>query len=203
MASASRTLFLYRQISYNDRDIMKYRKETENMETYDTLTSRRSVKKYKPEPLDHNTLMHLVKAGQNAPSGQNRQSFAFVVAKNPELVKELSVMNAEIMKQRIPTYDNDPFYGAPNVIVVLADTNIPTHVYDGSLAMGNLLNAAYDMGLGASWIHRAKEVFETEKGQQLLKDWGLEGYEGIGFCIVGHADEQPAYRERFSKVVVC
>jgi len=85
--------------------------------------------------------------------------------------------------------DTDPFYGAPVVIVVLAEKSRPTFLYDGSLVMGNLLLAAHDLGLGSCWIHRAKEVFSSLEGQALLKDWGIEGdYEGIAHCIVGYVD---------------
>ena len=81
----------------------------------------------------------------------------------------------------------DPFYGAPVVLVVLADKSRPTHVYDGSLVMGNLMNAAHALGVGSCWIHRAKEEFESEEGQALLKKWGIEGdYEGIGHCVLGY-----------------
>ena len=83
--------------------------------------------------------------------------------------------------------DTDPFYGAPVVLVVLADKNRPTHIYDGSLVMGNLMNAASSLGIGSCWIHRAKEVFASEDGKALLKKWGVEGdYEGIGHCVLGY-----------------
>ena len=83
--------------------------------------------------------------------------------------------------------DTDPFYGAPVVLVVLADKNRPTCVYDGSLVMGNLMNAAASLGIGSCWIHRAKEVFASEEGKALLKKWGVEGdYEGIGHCVLGY-----------------
>lgn len=101
----------------------------------------------------------------------------------------LSRLNARVMGT-----DNDPFYGAPAVLVVLADRSCPTYIYDGALVMGNLMNAAHAVGLGTCWIHRAKEVFDSEEGKALLKSWGIEGdYEGIGNCIIGYpAQELPA-----------
>ena len=90
---------------------------------------------------------------------------------------------------------NDPFYGAPVVLVVLANTAVGTYKYDGSLVMGNLLNAAHALGLGSCWIHRAKEEFESEEGKEILKSLGIEGdWEGIGNCILGYpaADPNPA-----------
>ena len=84
----------------------------------------------------------------------------------------------------------DPFYGAPVVLVVLADKSRPTYLYDGSLVMGNLMLAAHSLGLGSCWIHRAKETFEREEGKAILKELGIEGdYEGIGNCVIGYAKE--------------
>ena len=71
--------------------------------------------------------------------------------------------------------DMDPFYGAPTVLVVLASKERPTCVEDGSLVMGNLMNAAYAVGVGSCWIHRAREVFDSEEGKELLKNGGLKG----------------------------
>ena len=97
----------------------------------------------------------------------------------------LSAMNAAVMGM-----GDDPFYGAPAVIVVLADKRVPTYLYDGSLVMGNLMNAAHALGIGSCWIHRAKEEFESEEGKALLKKLGIEGdYEGIGHCILGYEAE--------------
>ena len=94
--------------------------------------------------------------------------------------------------------DSDPFYGAPVVLIVLADKKIPTHVYNGSLVMGNLMLAAHSLGIGSCWIHRAKEEFERTEGQEILESLGIEGdYEGIGHCVLGYVDgEYPKASER-------
>ena len=83
----------------------------------------------------------------------------------------------------------DRFYGAPVVLIVLGQKDCPTHVYDGSLVMGNLMLAAHELGVGSCWIHRAKEEFETEFGKELLKSLGIEDeYEGIGHCVLGYPE---------------
>ena len=88
--------------------------------------------------------------------------------------------------------DKDPFYGAPVVLAVLAKASVRTRVYDGSLVMANLMLAAHSLGLGACWIHRAKETFEREDGCEILRQLGVsDAYEGIGFCILGYADGEP------------
>ena len=95
---------------------------------------------------------------------------------------ELSAMNAAVMGAAM-----DLFYGAPVVVVVLADKNRPTYRCDGSLVIGNLMNAAHSLGIGSCWIHRAKEEFESDAGKAILAKLGIEGdYEGIGHCILGY-----------------
>lgn len=84
----------------------------------------------------------------------------------------------------------DPFYGAPVILIVLADKAVPTYQYDGSLVLGNLMNAAESLGGSSIWIHRAKEEFELEFGKKILAELGIEGdYEGIGHCALGYAEE--------------
>ncbi len=154
-------------------------------ETIKNLTSRKSCKSYLDKHVDKKLLNQVIEAGLNAPSGMNMQSPLFVVVSNDKMVSKLSKLNASIMNM-----PGDPFYGAKDVIIVLAKKE-RTYLYDGSLAMGNLLNAAFSLGLGACWIHRAKEVFEKEEGKALLKEWGInDEVEGIGFCIIGYHKEE-------------
>ena len=154
------------------------------MNGFDMLVTRRSVRAYRDDPIDDEVLAHVIEAGVYAPTGLNRQSPIIVAVTNRELRDRLSRMNAQIMG-----IDSDPFYGAPVVLVVLADRSVPTYVYDGSLVMGNLMNAAHEQGLGSCWIHRAKEEFDSPEGRQILADLGIEGdYEGIGHCILGYPE---------------
>ena len=121
------------------------------------------------------------------------QSPVMVVVQDPELIRKLSAWNAEIMGT-----DSDPFYGAPTVIVVLADSTRNTYIEDGSLVMGNLMNAAHAVGVDSCWIHRARETFARAEGKALLKEWGLgENYVGIGNCVLGYRDcEYPQAKPR-------
>lgn len=152
-------------------------------EVIKTLVSRRSVRSYLPEQIKEEELQQILEAGMYAASGMGRQSAIMVVVQDADTIRQLSRINREIMG-----VSTDPFYGAPTVIVVLADKNVPTHVEDGSLVMGNLMNAAASLGVNSCWIHRAKQTFETEEGKALLKKWGIEGeYAGVGNCILGYA----------------
>lgn len=162
---------------------------------FENILTRRSVKKYKPDPVAKELIEKVVEAGTYAATGRNRQSPIILAVTNKALRDKLSKMNAKIMgmDERF-----DPFYGAPAVLVVLADKTVSTHVYDGSLVIGNLMLAAHALGLGSCWIHRAKEEFESEEGKSFLKEFGIEGeYEGIGHCVLGYADgELPAAKPR-------
>ena len=109
-----------------------------------------------------------------------------IAVTDQETRNRLSRMNADVMGA-----SNDPFYGAPVVIIVLADRAVPTYLYDGSLVMGNLMNAAHSLGIASCWIHRAREEFDSAEGKAILKDLGIEGdYEGIGHCILGYAAQE-------------
>ena len=161
-------------------------------EVVKSIIERASCNKYKPEHLKKEDIDLIVKAGLAAPSGGNRQPWRMVVVTNDELVKKLSKMNiAVIGKEGI-----DPFYGAPDVVLVFVEPG-GTDVEDGSLALGNMLNAAYAMGLGGRWINRCKEMFETEEGKELLRSWNLpENLRGIGCCILGYPDMELVPREK-------
>ncbi|MGN0631837.1 MAG: nitroreductase family protein [Ruminococcus sp.] len=155
-----------------------------NKDMLNTLIERRSIRSYKKTQITDEELEAVLKAGQYAPTGRNRMSTQFVAIQNKELIARLSEWNAAVMGT-----DSDPFYGAPTVILVLADSNINTYREDGALALGNMMNAAYAAGLGSCWINRAREMFSSSEGKELLREWGLsESLEGIGFCILGYPD---------------
>lgn len=152
-------------------------------EALEVMRQRRSVRSYKADPIPRELLEKVLEAGTYAPTGMGRQSPIILAVTDKALRDRIAKLNAAVMGR-----DNDPFYGAPAVLVVLSDKSVPTYLYDGSLVMGNLLNAAHDVGLGACWIHRAKEVFASEEGKAILRELGVEGdYEGIGNCIIGYA----------------
>ena len=152
-------------------------------ETLTTLKSRRSCRAYKPDAVEESKLNAIIEAGTFAASGMGKQSPIIIVVKDEEVRKELTKLNAAAMGMEI-----DPFYGAPELLVVLADKAVPTYIYDGSLVMGNMMNAAADLGVASCWVHRAKEEFESEEGKAILKKLGIEGdYEGIGNLILGYA----------------
>lgn len=149
-----------------------------------SLQTRRSVRSYLPKQVEEAALEAVLTAGTWAPTGMNKQAPVIVAVQDAATVAKLSALNAAVMGS-----DKDPFYGAPTVLVVLADPAVRTWVEDGSLVMGNLMNAAHAVGLASCWIHRAREVFDSDEGKELLKQWGLpDTLRGVGNCILGYAD---------------
>ena len=164
-----------------------------NENALEALRGRRSIRRFRPDMPPREVIDQIIAAGTYAPTGMGRQSPIILAVTNREVRDRLSRWNAEIAGS-----DSDPFYGAPVVLVVLADKAVPTHVYDGSLVMGNLMLAAHALGLGSCWIHRAREEFERPEGRELLRSLGIQGeYEGIGHCILGYPEgEIPQAKER-------
>lgn len=152
------------------------------------LLERRAVRSYTDAPVTKEELDAVIEAGLYAPTARGEQRAIIAAITNKEDRDAVSEINRGIMG-----VDFDPFYGAPVVCVVFADGSWPMTVKDGSLVMGNMLNAAHAIGLGSCWIDRAEPVFESEAGKALMKKWGVpEGYVGVGNCILGHPAETPA-----------
>ena len=154
-------------------------------ETLRVIRERRSIRKYKPQQLPDEVLNPILEAGTWAATGKNLQTPVMVVVQDPETIAHMSALNAQILG----TPGADPFFGAPTVVVVLADATQPNWLQDGSLVMGNLMLAAVASGVGSCWINRAKELFDMPEGKALLQKWGLpETLRGVGNCILGYAD---------------
>lgn len=150
------------------------------------MRQRRSIRSFKPDMPPEEVLEQIVDAGLYAPSGMGKQSSVIICVTNREVRDRLSDINRKIGGW---PEGFDPFYGAPAILIVLARKDRATYLYDGSLTMGNMMNAAYSLGLGSIWIHRAKEEFEMPEWKDFLAGLGFEGeYEGIGHCAVGYAD---------------
>ena len=159
-------------------------------QTINDMLSRRSCKAYRDEMPTKEQLDTVIEAGLYAASGRNMQGAIMLCVTDKALRDRLSKLNAGVMGAGM-----DPFYNAPAVIVVLADKTVRTSVYDGSLVMGTLMLAAHSIGLGSCWIHRAKEVFDSEEGKQILAELGIEGdYEGVGNCVIGYPEKMPTER---------
>ena len=150
------------------------------------MEERRSVRKFKPDMVPKEMIEQIIEAGLYAASGMGKQAAIVVAVTKKELRDKIAEDN-----RKIGGWGEgfDPFYGAPVILMVLGNKEVPTHIYDGSLMMGNLMLAAHSLGLGSIWIHRAKEELEMDEYKELLKSLGVEGeWEGIGHCAIGYAD---------------
>ncbi|MCR5590632.1 MAG: nitroreductase [Lachnospiraceae bacterium] len=154
-------------------------------DTLKVLESRRSCRNFTSEMVKKEDLEAIIKAGTYAATGMGKQSPIIIAVTDKEMRDRISEEN-----RKIGGWGEgfDPFYGAPVILIVLADKSVPTHVYDGSLVIGNLMNAAESLGVASIWIHRAKEEFESDFGKDILKNLGITGdYEGVGHCALGYA----------------
>ncbi|MCR4642937.1 MAG: nitroreductase [Lachnospiraceae bacterium] len=156
-------------------------------ETLKVLESRRSCRNFKPDMVKDEELQAILKAGTYAATGMGKQSPIIIAVTDKATRDALSEENRKIGGW---SEGFDPFYGAPVILIVLAKKDVVTHVYDGSLVMGNLMNAAESLGVASIWIHRAKEEFESDFGKAILEKLGItDEYEGIGHCALGYAAE--------------
>lgn len=164
------------------------------------IIERRSIRGFKSDMPEKKDIEEIIKAGLYAANGRGQQAAIIIAVTDKAKRDEISKANC-----KIGGWDEnfDPFYGAPVILIVLADKNWPTHIYDGSLVMGNMMLAAHSLGLGSIWIHRAKEEFELPEYKELLKELGIEGeWEGIGHCAVGYFDGElpPAPNRKENRV---
>ncbi len=160
-------------------------------EIIQNMVNRRSIRKFDPDRMpSKGDIEQIITAGLYAPNGRGKQSSIIVAVTDKKTRDAISEAN-----RKIGGWDEgfDPFYGAPVILIVLSDRTVPTHVYDGSLTIGNMLNAAPSLGLGGIWIHRAKEEFDSDEGKKFLADHGITGeWEGIGHVAIGYADGEAA-----------
>ena len=153
------------------------------------LRERRSVRQFKPEQISDEELQAVLEAGAYAPTAMGRQDPWIVAVQNPEIVAQLVKMNAKVLGM-----DDNPYYGAPTIVLVFGSRPDiwPNAVYDGSLVLSNMMNAAHAIGLGSCWIHREREMFDTEEGKAMIRQFGLpEGLMGIGSIALGYAADPP------------
>ena len=157
-------------------------------QTINDLKTRRSIRKFRDEQITGEELKTILETATYAPTARGAQSPKIVAVQNPELIKELSALNRSFFPVDV-SEDMDPFYGAKTLIIVLADSEIPTYVEDGASVLTQIVNAAHAVGVASCWIHRAREEFDSARGKELLKEWGIpDSYKGIGHVVLGYAD---------------
>ncbi|MDR2355097.1 MAG: nitroreductase family protein [Clostridiales Family XIII bacterium] len=166
-----------------------------NKELLEFLKSRRSIRAFKGEQIAADALDAVLDAGVYAPTGMGKQSPVVVAVQDRETREQLVRMNAQVMGA-----SGDPYYGAPTILLVFGPKSVETYLKDACNVLTYLLLAAHAAGLGAVWIDREREMFETEEGRELLRKWGLpDGLTGVGAVALGYADGEaprPAARKK-------
>lgn len=167
--------------------------------TLNDLKTRRSIRQFQDCPVDSSLLEAVLDAGTMAPTGQGRQSPVIVAVTNPEVRAQLSKMNAAVMNAA-----SDPYYGAPVILLVLADSQIGTWIEDGSCVLCTMMQAAHAVGLGSVWIHRERQMFDSGQGKALLEKWGLsQNLRGVGALALGvPAGDAPLAKPRKKDYIV-
>ena len=165
------------------------------------IKTRRSCRKYKPEQITDEQLNNVLEAGTYAPSARGLQSAFIVAVQNKEQIAQLTRMNARIMG-----VTSDPYYHAPTCILVFAPVDGKNSFQDGSCIMENMMLAAHAIGLGSCWINREYEMFATDEGKQLMKQWGLpEGLIGIAALALGYpateAEQAKPRKEGYCRII--
>ena len=165
------------------------------------IRTRRSCRSYKPDQITDEQLSVVLEAGTYAPTSRGLQSPFIVAVQNDALKERLAKMNAEVMG-----VTTNPYYDAPTYVLVFVPEDAPNGVQDASLVLENMMLAAHAQGLGSCWIHREREMFATEEGKELMRQWGLpEGLIGIGALSVGYPDGEPSpakpRKEGYARVI--
>ena len=147
-----------------------------------TIRLRKSIRAYKADAVPQELLHAICEAGTYAPTGGGRQSPTIIAVTSEKYRKELTKLNAEVIGKAI-----DPYYGAPVIILVLAEGAASTFTEDGSCVLENMMLAAASLGLGSVWVHREREIFDSPDGKKLLNEWGLpETLRGVGSIALGY-----------------
>lgn len=163
----------------------------------EALKNRRSIRKYRPEQITDEELTAVLEAGTYAPTGHNKQDLWIVAVQNKEIMQQLIRMNAAIMGEGVGHVGTNPnpYYDAPTIVLVFGSpiSENPNTIQNGSLILGNMMNAAYAIGLGSCWINREIEMFKTQEGKELIKKFGLpENVMGIGAISLGYPVKNPS-----------
>lgn len=180
-------------------NVLLYRKMKTNF--LEIIRTRRSYRSYKPEQITDEQLHAVLEAGTYAPTSRGLQSPFIVAIQNKDLLARLAKMNAEVMG-----VTSNPYYDAPTYVLVFVPEEAPNGVQDASLVLENMMLAAHAQGLGSCWIHREREMFATEEGKELMKQWGLpEGLVGIGALSLGYPEGEPSpakpRKEGYTRVI--
>lgn len=165
----------------------------------ETIMARRSIRKYKDQPVNRDTMQVILECGINAPNAINRQAWEVRVVDNPELINGMT----EVFKKVSPKMAEDPnfknmFRNAPTVAFIANDTTFAFSPVDCGLMAENMMLSAWSMGIGSVCLGSSAHFINTipEMAEYLKKLDFSENYKPL-ICIgFGYPDEAPAAKPR-------
>ena len=164
----------------------------------EAIKSRRSIRKYLPEPLKQEELDAILEAGAYAPSAHNDQPWHFTVVRDKALLDRISAKSKELMAEQgtdwVRTMGQNRlfhlFYHAPAVVIVSMRKEALSPLVDCSAAIQNMLLAAESLDIGSCWIGLARYYFSLKEEVAAL---GLpEGYEPCYAVTLGYKGQRPS-----------
>lgn len=169
----------------------------------ENIMARRSIRKYKSEPVDRETMNKILECGINAPNGQNKQSWEVRVVDNPALLAEMKEAMAAAHPDRDPEMVKSCFRDAPTMVFIARDLSYDFSAYDCGLLSQNIMLSAWSLGVGSVCLGSPVRFLS---GNDVCKPYidRLGFSEGYEFCLcigLGYADETPSAKPRdFGKV---
>ena len=163
----------------------------------EVIKNRRSCRNFSSKEVEDFKIKEIINAGLLAPSGMGRQTPVIIAIKDKQVREELRKLNVSFSRWDASF---DPFYGAPVVLLVIANKN-GLSIHDGAATIENMLLEATNQGLASCWIHRADEEIQSDEGKKLLSFTGLnlDDYIGIGHVIVGYPNSENKIPEKVIK----
>ena len=173
------------------------------MEALEALVTRRSTRKYKPDPVEQEKIDKILEAGRQAPSGGNNQTSHFFVIRNREVLDKLIVMTEKAfaameatentyasMKHSINASKKGGYvfcYNAPVLIVVANRKDYGNNIADCACTIENMMVAANALDLGSCWINQLKWLNEDTEIVEYLRGFGMKENERVyGAVIIGY-----------------
>lgn len=171
---------------------------------YDNIMTRRSVRKYKPQPVERAKMDTIIECGINAPNGQNRQSYQVRVVDNPDFINGLTDVYLDCNPgMKSDTTFKNMFRNAPTVVFIAGDSTYDMAPIDCGLLGGNMVLSAWSMGIGSCCLGSpVRFMQENPEARRYLEqlDFG-EGYTLLYAIGFGYPDETPAAKPRRTDMV--
>lgn len=147
------------------------------MELSKVISSRRAIRKYKPDPIPEEKLQKLYQALQAAPTGNNQQPFKFIFVKDAEKRRQIATQAC-----------HQEFLTQPPILMVASCEK--GYSFDVAIAVDHMILTATDEGLGTCWVG----WFERDVVRKLLN---IPANMEIPILVaIGYVDENPDARTR-------